>query len=64
MAEAHTICVGLQISNRLLPIVLLICIVPCRLQQVGQPWNGIPHIKQAVKRVSQLRIPILMMMES
>ena len=24
----------------------------CRLQQVGQPWNGIPHIKHAVKRVS------------
>ena len=23
-----------------------------RLQQIGQPWTGIPHIRQAVKRVS------------
>lgn len=26
-------------------------VIFCRLQQVGQPWKGIPHIKQAIKRV-------------
>lgn len=28
--------------------------VECRLQQVGQPWTGIPHIRQAIKRVRPL----------